>query len=112
MPRKKRGRGPGHPVTTGSASVPPVFYRVSEKQRAELEKAGKRRGLTGNAEAKRRAFPRTQRSPEATSARTTGATVNQALGCIAGARELLVKATERTHVLSEQLAPRSTKGTP
>jgi len=57
MPRKKPG--PGHPVTTGSASVPPVFYRVSEDQRAELDKEGKRRGLTGNQVAKLRAFPAT-----------------------------------------------------
>ena len=55
MPRKKRG--PGHPVTTGSSSTPPVFYRVSEDQRGELDKEGKRRGLTGNQVAKLRAFP-------------------------------------------------------
>jgi len=61
VPRKKRG--PGHPITTGSASTPPVFYRVSEKQRAELDKAGKRRGLTGNQEAKRRAFPAAPGTP-------------------------------------------------
>lgn len=60
MPRKKRG--PGHPVTTGSASTPPVFYRVSEKQRAELDRAGERRGISGNAEAKRRAFPGTSKT--------------------------------------------------
>ncbi len=54
MPRK---RGPGHPVTTGSASVKPVFYRVSAEQRRELDREGKRRGLTGNAVAKQRAFP-------------------------------------------------------
>jgi len=58
----KRKRGPGHPVTTGSASVPPVFYRVSEDQRAELDREGKRRALTGNQVAKLRAFP-TKRKP-------------------------------------------------
>lgn len=55
---KRKKRGPGHPVTTGSAKTPPVFYRVSKEQRRELDKEGKRRGTTGNAEAKRRAFQR------------------------------------------------------
>ncbi len=57
MPRKKRG--PGHPVTTGSSSAPPVFYRVSKEQRLELDKEGKaqRPRLTGNQVAKLRAFP-------------------------------------------------------
>ena len=55
--RRRRGKGPGHPVTTGSASVPPVFYRVSSDQRAELDKEGKRRRLTGNQVARLRAFP-------------------------------------------------------
>lgn len=59
MPRKKPG--PGHPVTTGSASTPPVFYRVSEEQREELDKEGKRRGLSGNQVAKSRAFPARKR---------------------------------------------------
>lgn len=60
MPRKKRG--PGHPTTTGSASTPPVFYRVSEDQRHELDREGKRRGLSGNQVAKLRAFPARRRS--------------------------------------------------
>jgi len=47
----------GRPKSTGMTSTPPVHYRVSEKQRAELDKAGERRGISGNAEAKRRAFP-------------------------------------------------------
>lgn len=59
MPSKKRG--PGHPVTTGSASTPPVFYRVSAGQRAELDTEGKRKGITGNAVAKLRAFPAKRR---------------------------------------------------
>ena len=57
MPRKKRG--PGHPVTTGSASTPPVFYRVSAEQHAELKtearKSRPRRSV--NQVAKDRAFP-------------------------------------------------------
>lgn len=59
MPRKSRG--PGHPVTTGSAGVPPVFYRVSAAQHAELKAEGRssRPRLTPNAVAKRRAFPAT-----------------------------------------------------
>lgn len=54
MPRKKRG--PGHPVTTGMASTPPVHYRVSRDQYNEL--AMNTRGLSPNQEAKRRAFPK------------------------------------------------------
>lgn len=57
MPKRKKP-GPGHPVTTGSAKAKPVFYRVSKDQRRELDKEGKRRGTSGNQEAKRRAFPR------------------------------------------------------
>jgi hypothetical protein len=49
-------RKPGHPVTTGSASTPPVFYRVSEDQHAELKAEGKRRKLSPNQVAKLRAF--------------------------------------------------------
>lgn len=55
MNRKRPG--PGHPVTTGSGSTRPVFYRVSTEQRAELDAEGERRGMTGNAVAKLRAFP-------------------------------------------------------
>ena len=57
MPRKKRG--PGHPTTTGSASVPPVVYRVSAEQHAELKAEGRKSKprLGPNAVAKRRAFP-------------------------------------------------------
>jgi len=63
VPRKKPTHGgarpnAGRPKSTGMASTPPVHYRVSADQRTELDKAGARRGLTGNAEAKRRAFPR------------------------------------------------------
>jgi len=57
MPRKKRG--PGHPITTGSASTPPVFYRVSAGQHAELKAEGRasRPRRTVNQVAKERAFP-------------------------------------------------------
>jgi hypothetical protein len=51
-------RKPGHPITTGSASTPPVFYRVSEDQHAELKAEGKRRKLSPNQVAKLRAFPK------------------------------------------------------
>lgn len=54
MPRKKRG--PGHPVTTGSASVPPVFYRVSKAERAALKQEAKKMGMTINQVAKWRAL--------------------------------------------------------
>ncbi len=59
MASKHGGKRPGagRPPSTGSASVPPVFYRVSEDQRSELDKEGERRGLTGNQVAKLRAFP-------------------------------------------------------
>lgn len=59
MPSKHGGKRPGagRPPSTGSGKAKPVFYRVSEAQRAELDKEGKRRGLTGNAVAKLRAFP-------------------------------------------------------
>jgi hypothetical protein len=59
MPRKKRG--PGHPITTGSASTPPVFYRVSAEQHAELKAEGRasKPRRTPNAVAKERAFPMT-----------------------------------------------------
>lgn len=52
-------RKPGRPRTTGSASTPPVFYRVSASQHAELTAEGKklRPKLTANLAAKRRAFP-------------------------------------------------------
>ena len=57
MSRKKRG--PGHPVTTGSASVPAIFYRVSAEQYAELKAEGRasKPRRTPNAVAKERAFP-------------------------------------------------------
>lgn len=54
MPRK---RGPGHPVTTGSKSTPPVSYRVSADQHAELTREGCRTKRTANQVAKDRAFP-------------------------------------------------------
>lgn len=59
MTRGGKRKGPGHPVTTGSAGVPPVFYRVSSAQYAELKAEGRasRPRLTPNAVAKRRAFP-------------------------------------------------------
>ena len=57
MTRGGKRPGPGHPVTTGSASTPPVFYRVSASQRRELDKEGKRWGISGNLVAKLRAFP-------------------------------------------------------
>lgn len=53
--RKKPG--PGHPVTTGMAATSPVHYRVTAAQRAELDREGKRRGISGNLVAKLRAFP-------------------------------------------------------
>lgn len=55
MLRKKPG--PGHPVTTNMAATPPIHYRVSEAQHDELTKAGAKRNLSANQEAKRRAFP-------------------------------------------------------
>lgn len=60
MTRGGKRPGAGRPkgtATTGSASVPPVFYRVSSDQRLELDTEGKRRGITGNAVAKLRALP-------------------------------------------------------
>jgi len=53
-----RRRKPGRPTSTGSASVPPVFYRVSAEQHAELKAEGRasRPRLTPNAVAKQRAF--------------------------------------------------------
>jgi hypothetical protein len=59
MPAKHGGkrRGAGRPTTTGSTEATPVHYRVSEAQRAELDKEGERRGISGNAVAKLRAFP-------------------------------------------------------
>ena len=49
----------GRPVSTGSAGVPPVFYRVSAEQHAELKAEGRasKPRLTANAVAKARAFP-------------------------------------------------------
>lgn len=58
MPKKVKPRGPGRPVSTGSKSTTPVYYRVSAQQRAELEAEARRLGLKGpNEAAKRRAFP-------------------------------------------------------
>jgi hypothetical protein len=56
---KKRRKGPGHPITTRSASTPPVFYRVSADQHAELRREGRAQKprITVNEAAKRRAFP-------------------------------------------------------
>jgi hypothetical protein len=56
MPLKKRG--PGHPVTTGSAGVKPIFYRVSADQHAELKAEGRmsKPRRTVNQVAKDRAF--------------------------------------------------------
>ena len=68
MTRGGKRPGAGRPKgskTTGSASVPPVFYRVSTEQRQELDTEGKRRGLTGNAVAKLRAFPHHSRRERA-----------------------------------------------
>lgn len=60
MPRKPtRGGsrpGAGRPVTTGMASTPPIHYRVSAEQYDDLTREGKRRKLSPNQEAKRRAF--------------------------------------------------------
>jgi hypothetical protein len=60
MPRK---RGPGHPVTTRSASTPPIFYRVSREQYDELTKEGRARKprLSPNQVAKERASERNHR---------------------------------------------------
>ena len=54
MPRKKPG--PGRPVTTGMASTPPIHFRVTAAQHAELTKSSVRRGLSASGEAKRRAL--------------------------------------------------------
>lgn len=62
MPRKKRG--PGHPITTGMAKARPVHYRVTKEQRAELDKEGDRKGISGDLVAKLRAFPRRPTSTE------------------------------------------------
>lgn len=63
MPRKKPAHGgkrenAGRPETTGMASTPPIHFRVSAEQYADLAKAGKKRKprLSPNAEAKRRCF--------------------------------------------------------
>ena len=48
----------GRPKSTGMASTPPVHYRVSAEQHAELKAEGKRRKLTVNQVAKLRAFPK------------------------------------------------------
>lgn len=58
---KRKKPGPGHPVTTGMASTPPIHYRVSADQHADLTDAGAKRGLSANGEAKRRAFAGTPR---------------------------------------------------
>jgi hypothetical protein len=56
-------RGPGRPVSTGSDSTPPVTYRVSAAQRAELDREAKRLGLaSANEAAKLRAFPANRRA--------------------------------------------------
>lgn len=60
MPRKKPG--PGRPVTTGMASTPPIHFRVTASQHAELTKSGARRGLSASGEAKRRTFARKDRN--------------------------------------------------
>lgn len=51
----------GRPSTTGMASTPPIHYRVSADQYADLEAEGKRRKLSPNMVAKLRAFPATTR---------------------------------------------------
>lgn len=60
MPRKpKHGgarEGAGAPETTGMAATPPIHYRVSAAQYADLEASGAKRKLSVNMEAKRRAF--------------------------------------------------------
>jgi hypothetical protein len=48
-------RGPGRPKgtkTTGSKTTKPIFYRVSESERAALEAEAAKRGLEVNALAK------------------------------------------------------------
>ena len=64
MPRKKPTRGgrrpnAGRPSSTGMASTPPIHYRVSAAQYAELKAEGRasKPRLTPNAVAKARAFP-------------------------------------------------------
>ena len=60
MPRKKKPTLRPARVTTGSKSIPPVTFRVSIAQRAELEAEAQRLGLGGpNEAAKRRTFPGT-----------------------------------------------------
>lgn len=57
MPRKKPTHGGSRPGA-GRPKSPPtevISFRVSRAQHAELTKAGKRRKLTANQEAKRRA---------------------------------------------------------
>jgi hypothetical protein len=61
MPRKKRG--PGHPITTGMASTPPIHFRVSASQHAELIREGRKARLSANQVAKRRCFAGTTETP-------------------------------------------------
>lgn len=56
-PRTVTPKPKGHPVTTGSGLTPPIQYRVSVAQRAELEEEGHARGISADRAAKLRAFP-------------------------------------------------------
>lgn len=47
----------GRPTTTGMQDTPPVHFRVTAEQRTELDTEGERKGISGNAVAKLRAFP-------------------------------------------------------
>lgn len=43
--RKRAKPGPGHPVTTGSASVPKVSFRLPAAEQRELEVLGETEGV-------------------------------------------------------------------
>ena len=62
----KRKRGPGHPVTTGMASTPPIHFRVSAAQHAELTREGRKARLSANQVAKRRCFGTAEAAKEPT----------------------------------------------
>lgn len=63
MTRGGKRKGPGHPVTTGMAKTPPIHYRVTPEQHAELVAEARklpkvrRKYQSASAAAKLRAFP-------------------------------------------------------
>jgi hypothetical protein len=55
MAKRKPRRG--RPVSTGSDSTKPIFFRVSAAERQVLEAEAARLGISANQLAKRRVFP-------------------------------------------------------